>query len=94
MNPYKNEPVYRTNVLQFLPELQRMESFEVPALEAVIAAYRTTHHLTEEQLVHPLKMALVQTTRGPALPAVLAGLGKEESLARIDKYLNQYKYRL
>jgi hypothetical protein len=94
MNPYKNEPIYRTNVLQFLPELQQMESFDVPALESLITAYQATHHMSEEQLIHPLKMALVQTTRGPALPAVLAGLGKQESLARIDQYLKQYKYRL
>lgn len=94
MNPYKSEPVYRANVLAFLPELKGLDQFEVPQLEALLTSYRATRNLTEEDLVHPLKMALIHTTRGPALPAVLAGLGKTVSLDRIDAYLKQYKYRL
>lgn len=72
---------------EFRPVLAAAEPFEPAALEQTLQAFVAQRAVQHGQIVHPLRLALTGSTVGFGLFDTLAILGRERSLARIDRAL-------
>ena len=74
----------RAVLAQISALLAAEQDWTTEALEANLKAYAEAHGLGLGKLAQPLRAALTGQTTSPGIFDVLALLGKEESLARID----------
>jgi glutamyl-tRNA synthetase len=74
----------RARLAQISARLQGEQDWTTMALEANLKAYADEQGLGLGKLAQPLRAALTGQTTSPGIFDVLALLGKEESLARID----------
>src|SRR5690606_11195780 len=74
----------RTLLGSIAARLRDEQDWTTPALEANLKAYAEEHGLGLGKLAQPLRAALTGQTTSPGIFDVLALLGREESLARID----------
>ncbi|MBN2612498.1 MAG: glutamate--tRNA ligase [Bacteroidales bacterium] len=68
-----------------------VKKFEAPALEQEIKEYIEKHNLGFGKIMNPLRLLLVGTNIGPHLFDIMELLGREETLRRIEKGLQQIK---
>jgi glutamyl-tRNA synthetase len=68
----------------------KLDSFTAANLEAALKATATELGVKAGVLVHPCRLALTGNTAGPSLYHLLEVLGKEKSLARMDKALAKF----
>ncbi|MFO1487588.1 MAG: glutamate--tRNA ligase family protein [Verrucomicrobiota bacterium] len=100
---FKDEVVYdpEAEKKSFIPEnkprLQKLREafakaapFDAAALEAALKATATELGVKVGVLVHPVRLATTGNPSGPSLYHLLEVLGKEKSLARIDKALASF----
>jgi glutamyl-tRNA synthetase len=69
--------------------LSTFDEFSAEALEPSIKKFAEEHNLQMAQIVHPLRIALTGKGIGFGLFDTLAILGRDRSLARIDRALNR-----
>jgi glutamyl-tRNA synthetase len=62
-----------------------LPSWDESAIESAMTAWLTAKNLAIKDIAQPARVALTGRTISPGLYEVLAVLGKEESLARIDR---------
>ncbi|HET9072942.1 MAG TPA: glutamate--tRNA ligase family protein [Solirubrobacteraceae bacterium] len=67
--------------------LDGVEPWDVPSLEAGLGALVSARGVKPGQLYQPIRVALAGTTVSPGIFETLAVLGREESLARMDRAL-------
>jgi glutamyl-tRNA synthetase len=67
--------------------LDQSESLGIEAVEAIIESYCAAHTLSMGQVGPPLRAALTGGLPAPDLAPVIAWLGRDEVLARIDRHL-------
>jgi glutamyl-tRNA synthetase len=68
----------------------KLDVFTAANLEAALKAIATELGVKAGVLVHPCRLALTGNTAGPGLYHLLEVLGKEKSLARMDKALAKF----
>jgi glutamyl-tRNA synthetase len=78
-------PEARANIAHVLPVLDATE-WTGPALEAAARAFADAAGITLGQIAQPLRAALTGTTASPPLFAMMAVLGKPETLVRLKAY--------
>jgi glutamyl-tRNA synthetase len=79
----------RELLVDFAAQLAAAPSFEPAALEEALKAFVAARGIKIGQVIHPLRYALTGRTVGLGLYDALAILGRERSLARIDRALAQ-----
>ena len=91
---YNADGVKKDFVPDNKPRLQKLhdafakaDPFNAATLEAALKATATELGVKAGVLVHPCRLALTGNTAGPSLYHLLEVLGKEKSLARLDKAL-------
>ena len=77
-------PEARDLLAKISARLQTQSDWTVPALEATLKPFAEELGLGLGKLAQPMRAALTGTTTSPGIFDVLALLGREESLARID----------
>jgi glutamyl-tRNA synthetase len=79
------------DVLDVLTELStalvRLETWSAPAIHALIGALAAEKGLSLGKLAQPVRLAVCGGTVSPPIDATLEILGRDESLARLDKAL-------
>ena len=56
-------------------------------LNGLRSSFKTSHHWTAKEVLHPIRAALTGRTDGPALPEIMALIGKGQVIARIGNVL-------
>jgi glutamyl-tRNA synthetase len=69
--------------------LAKLDPFEPDPIGATVAAVAKESGVKTGVLVHPTRLACCGSTAGPSLYHLLAILGRERALARIDRALEQ-----
>ena len=69
--------------------LKSIQSFEAEALEADLARWIESQDLPFGKVMAPLRLSLVGDLKGPHVSNIMALLGKEETLGRIDKAITE-----
>src|SRR5579864_2013854 len=75
----------RATIAKLIPILSKAE-WTGPALEETVRAFAATEGLKLGQVAQPLRAALTGRTTSPPLFAMMALLGREESLVRLGAY--------
>ena len=75
----------RATIAKLIPILSKAE-WTGPALEETVRAFAATEGLKLGQVAQPLRAALTGKTTSPPLFAMMALLGREESLVRLGAY--------
>ncbi len=70
-----------------LPALGECEPFEAAAIEATVTRCAETAGVGKADLIHPLRLACTGVGGGPGLYELMAVLGRETCLRRIDRAL-------
>jgi glutamyl-tRNA synthetase len=65
--------------------LASLEPWSVQPIESAITNFLTAHELAMKDIAQPVRVALTGRSVSPGIYEVLAVLGREESLARIDR---------
>jgi len=94
METYKREPMHRRAVKLFRWHLDKIDECTTVNIAEELDDFCKKYELKKQDVVCAVKMALIGTTKGPALPELMTALHKKEAFARIDKYLADYKYRI
>jgi glutamyl-tRNA synthetase len=71
--------------------LLKLDVFSVKILEEALKNFAETRELGFGKIMNPLRLALVGASRGPHLPDIMEIIGKEETLRRIGKAIEQIK---
>jgi glutamyl-tRNA synthetase len=77
---FENKP----RLLKLREALQKLEPFEHDAIGATLGAVAKEFGVKTGVLVHPTRLALCGKPAGPSLYHLIAILGKEKTLARLD----------
>ncbi len=77
----------KTHLGVLAEKFQALESFDQPALEAVVQAYLDETGLKFKVLAQPLRVALTGGTVSPGLFETMEVLGKDSTLARLNRAL-------
>lgn len=75
-------------VLKAFSEKLETSSFESEILKEAIHHFAEEHSLGMGKVMMPLRLALVGELKGPDVPDIMNIIGKEETLARIEKAIN------
>lgn len=67
--------------------LARTEPFDVAATEAALRALAESRGVSAAKLIHPLRLALTGRGASPPIFDVVAVLGKEQTLSRLDRLI-------
>lgn len=94
MKKYMSEQVYRKHVKVFMNELLKHDDFNREVIREIITNYIAKMDITYNELVNPLMMALIGTTKGPQIADLLLAFGKEDAITQIKNYLDKYKHRI
>jgi glutamyl/glutaminyl-tRNA synthetase len=94
MKKFVSEPIYRRYVKDFLEIVEDLQDFSSPFVTFEINQFVTKFNIAEDELINPMKMALIKTTIGPSLPILMDALGKKECIVRLKDYLYNYRYRM
>jgi len=70
--------------------LQGLEAFEETAVHDALAGVAVELEVSQGKVNVPLRLALTGRTRGPELLDILLVLGKDRSVARIEKTLERF----
>ena len=65
----------------------KLETFDAASLETMLKATATELKVKPKALVHPVRLALTGSNAGPSLYHLIEILGKQKSLARIERAL-------
>jgi len=79
------QPDARAIIAKLIPILRTSE-WTGPALEVIVRTFAATEGLKLGQVAQPLRAALTGKTTSPPLFAMMAVLGREESLVRMGAY--------
>jgi len=82
-------PDNKQRLLKLREALARLEPFDHDAIGATIASVAKDLGVKTGVLVHPTRVACCGKTAGPSLYHLMAILGKEKVLQRIDKALEK-----
>jgi len=77
---YQHMPVFRE-------ALMKLEDFSVSSITSMVKSFCKQHNIALINLAQPLRCAMLGQTDGPSLFALMALLGKQEMLRRIDALL-------
>ena len=69
--------------------LAQTEPFDVTATEQALRALATERGVGAGKLIHPLRLALTGKGASPPIFDVAAVLGKEKTLARLDRFIER-----
>lgn len=94
MKRYVSEPKFRSYVKGIVDILSDLKEFTSSNIEKTLASYAKDKGIVLDDIVHPIKVALVQTTKGPELKYIMEALGKKIVLKKVKNYLHNYKYRI
>jgi nondiscriminating glutamyl-tRNA synthetase len=72
---------------EFSHELQTVNDWEIPTLEAKLRAFTESKNIKAAVVIHPLRLAASGRTSGPGLFELLQVTGKEKTLRRLEKFL-------
>ena len=78
----------RERLAGIVPRLQALHEWTVPAIEGAVRAHAEAVGVKLGQIAQPLRAALTGRTTSPSLFDVMAVLGQEESLARLNDQLS------
>jgi glutamyl-tRNA synthetase len=70
---------------EILPRLGAVEPFDPDALECVVKSFAESKGVATGDLIHPLRLAVSGVGRGPGLFEMLAVLGRESVLRRVNR---------
>ena len=70
--------------------LAQTEPFDVTATEQALRALATERGVGAGKLIHPLRLALTGRGASPPIFDVAAVLGKERTLARLDRFIERW----
>ncbi len=76
-----------TQLKQVREALDQSENWSIEAVQDVLAVYCTAHTLSMGQVGPPLRAALTGGLPAPDIAPVIAWLGRDEVMARIDRHL-------
>ncbi len=76
-----------TVVRELRERLASLDDWSPPALDALVRSYADSHSLELGKTAQPLRVALTGSTISPQIADTLALLGKQRTLARIDRCL-------
>jgi len=74
---------------EFAARIQSLDPFTVEALESALANFATEKGVSSGDLIHALRLTTTGSPVGPGVYDCLVLLGKEKSLARIEKSLKR-----
>ena len=72
-------------ILEFSAEIAKLDVFGVAEIEAVLRAIAEKAGLSASQLIHPVRLAVTGVGGGPSLFEILAVLGKDTVIRRLEK---------
>lgn len=78
----------RTHLAALRGVFAALADFSAPALEAALNGYVESNGLKFKQVGPALRVALMGNLSGPHLPDIMAALGKDATLSRLDRSLN------
>ena len=81
------EPAARELLAQARADLAALPAFDAPALEAALCALADARGLRHVDVKQPVRVAVTGAAGGPDLAQLLAILGRDRALARIDETL-------
>lgn len=73
------------NLQKVKTRLQQLDKFDHAGIEEAVRSTAGSLSMGAGQLIHPLRLAITGVSKGPGLFELMAVLGKETSLRRIDR---------
>ncbi|MEK5186867.1 glutamate--tRNA ligase [Solibacillus sp. FSL W7-1324] len=70
----------------FKTQLEALESFDAASIKAAIKAVQKETGVKGKNLFMPIRVVTTGQTHGPELPNAIALLGKEKTIARVEKF--------
>lgn len=94
MEIYRSDPMHRRTVKLFRYQLEKMKAHDWRSIREILPIFQAKYDVIEDSLLGAVKIALLGTTKGPDLPKLIDMLGIDETYDRIDRYLQDNKYRI
>ena len=80
-------PEAKERLTELLPGFKALSEWTHDSIEAVVRLYAESKEISAGKLIHPLRLSVSGVGMGPGLFEMLAIIGKEEVISRIEKAL-------
>ena len=83
---YIETPIHCRTVKLFRYHLEKFDDFSVSNLNHLIRIFQTKYDIKGEHFFYPIRIALLDTLKGPNLAELIHHLGKETTVGLFDSY--------
>ncbi len=77
---------------EFIAQLASLETWNHQSLEAALREFTNQHGIKAGVIIHPFRLALTGKTSGPGLFELVEAMGKENSIARLQRIVSELKH--
>ena len=75
----------KTHLQAIRDGLIALDDFTEETIDNVLTSYLAAHELTFKAIAQPIRVAITGRTNSPGLHETMLGLGKEKTIARLDR---------
>lgn len=93
MMKYISELKYREIVKLFSSYITKIDQYDKDLITKEIYDFCQKNNFQEYDVFASIQIALIKTTRGPALADLIVGFGKKETEHLLNEFLTNYKHR-
>lgn len=80
-----------TLVSGLIPVLEKQEPWDHQALEVSFRSFAEAHGIKSAVIIHPVRLAISGKTGGPGLFELLEMMGKQNTIDRLNRFVNELK---
>lgn len=89
LEKFRKDPESARVLAEFVPVLASLNSWNHQALEAALRDFTQQRSIKAGMVIHPIRLALTGKTGGPGLFEVVEVMGKEGTIARLNRFLKE-----
>lgn len=87
----KKDPALSGLLQEFMVSLSTLDRWNHQSLEAALREFTNQHGIKASVIIHPFRLALTGKTAGPGLFELVEAMDKEDSIARLHRFVSELK---
>lgn len=88
---YRVDSRYKKTVELFRDKLEKCDDISIDKLEKLVKKFMKKNDLDKTSFTYPVRVALINTIKGPDLPKLIYFLGKNSTIKLFNEYFERFE---
>ncbi len=86
---YREDPMHKRTIKLFRWHLSKHDDISIQGLEEIIRTFQKKYDVKETNFMYPVKIALINSIKGPNIPTLINFMGKNSTMILFDEFLKK-----